>query len=483
MASPTEQQVQFVAPRLVVNASFLNARVGPGVQYAVLITLVGGTELPVLGRASDNVWFQVSTPVGVGWVNVEYTIPRGSFDRVPVISLADIAAQAVLPGTPSTLALPTDLGQGGGGGAPATAGQGGLIQLPYGEFSSLTSVAAGERFRVKLEVEAVNVRTQPNSDAPSIGTIFRDETNVVDYPLVGSSRDKNNVDWFAIDVAGVGTGWIEAPKASLRLSRVSGNVYIVTASVVQMTDSPNGSGNNMPNLTSGREGFLVGASQDGKFAQLELADGLRGWVPLDAITGRAGTVTDQIDLSRVPSGGSASAASSGGSGTGTTAAAAPGSLSLDTPHVVVNTPFLNGRSGPGVQYTAVATFAGGTELPVIGIASDGVWMLVTGPFGQAWINDEFAVFRGSIQAVPVIRNAAGVLSSPTAVIAAPVTIYAAPGTSFGAIGTVPAPAEVAVVARTADFTWVQLNTVLGFGWVPANQVTLRGDTSLIPVVG
>jgi hypothetical protein len=29
---------------------------------------------------------------------------------------------------------------------------------------------------------------------------------------------------------------------------------------------------------------------------------------------------------------------------------------------------------------------------------------------------------------------------------------------------------------------VQLNTSLGFGWVPANQVTLTGDISQIPVV-
>jgi uncharacterized protein YgiM (DUF1202 family) len=484
LATPSAQQVQFVAPRLVVNASFLNARVGPGVQYAVLITLVGGTELPVLGRASDNVWFQISTPVGVAWVNSEFTIPRGNFEQVPTIKISDFVASTV-PVTTTTLGLP---GQGGGGGA-AVVGQGGgsasSVELLFGEFMTPTIVVPGERFRVKLEVEAVNVRTQPNADASSLGTIFRDDTGATDYALVGSSRDSNNVEWFAIAVAGIGTGWIEAPKVTLRLSRVSGNVFVVSAEVVQMTDTPGGSGTNMPNLTGGREGFLVGVSQDGKFAQLELGDGLRGWVPMDAVIVRAGTVTDMIDLSLVGTAPVASAAGSASSTTTTTTtiATTPGRLTLDTPHVVINTPFLNGRSGPGVQYTAVATFPGGTELPVIGIFSDGVWMLVNSAAGQVWVNNEFAVFRGSIQAVPIIRMAAGVMSTPTAIIAAPVTLYVAPGTNFGAIGTVAAPAEVAVVARTADFTWVQLNTTLGFGWVPANQVTLRGDTSLIPIVG
>src|SRR5262249_38373051 len=99
VAMADEAQQTFVAPRLVVNTSFLNVRTGPGIQYAVLITEVGGTELPVLGRASDNVWFQVSTVIGVGWVNIQFTVPRGSFDNVPVISQANIAASLPIPGT------------------------------------------------------------------------------------------------------------------------------------------------------------------------------------------------------------------------------------------------------------------------------------------------------------------------------------------------------------------------------------------------
>jgi hypothetical protein len=117
------------------------------------------------------------------------------------------------------------------------------------------------------------------------------------------------------------------------------------------------------------------------------------------------------------------------------------------------------------------------------MAPDKVWFLVQGPFGQAWVNTEFTVFRGSISSVPIIRSFTGVLSTPTAVINAPVTLYAAPGTNFGVIGSVSGPVEVSVVARTGDGKWVQLNTPVGFGWVLATQVTLRGDTSLIPIAG
>src|SRR5690606_31959334 len=117
-AAAPMQQAQFVAPRLVVNSSFLNIRTGPGVQYTVLLTVVGGSELPVLARASDNVWFQVSTVIGVGWVNVQYTVPRGSFDNVPVVSQADLQPPVIIPSAPVTLGLPE--GQGGGGGAPSS---------------------------------------------------------------------------------------------------------------------------------------------------------------------------------------------------------------------------------------------------------------------------------------------------------------------------------------------------------------------------
>jgi uncharacterized protein YraI len=208
-------------------------------------------------------------------------------------------------------------------------------------------------------------------------------------------------------------------------------------------------------------------------------------VPFSATLPRTGTPTDQLDESQLSSVSAppVSIPAAGTTDTGLIAPALPASFGLDVPHVVVNTGFLNARSGPGAQYSVVATLSGGTELPVIGKAEDGVWFLVRGPFGQAWLNNEFTVFRGSIDAVPVIHSVVGVLSTPVAIISSSVTMYAAPGTNFGAIGTINGPIEVPVVARTADSTWLQLNSSLGFGWVLSSQVLLRGDASTIPVVG
>jgi uncharacterized protein YraI len=150
---------------------------------------------------------------------------------------------------------------------------------------------------------------------------------------------------------------------------------------------------------------------------------------------------------------------------------------------VINTGFLNVRSGPGVQFTSVATVAGGAELAVIGIAPDRVWYLVQGSFGQGWLNSEFTLFRGDGSRLPIIRGAIGVVARPTAVINGAVTLYAAPNLTLGSLGTLTGPVQVELVARTADFNWVQVNTTLGFGWVQREFVVISGDIGAIPVIG
>jgi uncharacterized protein YraI len=487
------QQVQFVTPKLVVNTSFLNIRTGPGVQYTVLITVVGGTELPVLGVANDGVWYQVSTVVGVGWVNVEFTLPRGSFENVPVVDFSPVGTLPAV-NVPTSLGLP---GQGGGGvivygqggGQPLTTTTttaaptaGGLIRVQLENGETIT-VSPGERFRVAVITgDPVNLRTQPSITAPAIGIIFPDPAR--DYAIVGRTVDRTGLEWLGIDVPNMGTGWIEAPKAFLRLSGAFRDVVFANqdAAVFAM---PGSTGNvNMPFLPRGTEGFIAGISQDGNFVQLELGGGDRIWVPFNSVTGRTGTSTDALDLA------ASQVVVAGAPPTTTTAPTAQpgfvvGSFGLDTPHIVINTSSLNVRSGPGAQYTSLAVVPGGTELPVLGLASDGVWFLVAGPFGQGWVNNEFVLFRGAIQNVPIIplSSVMGVLATPTAVVSGAVTLYAAPGTNFGTIGTLSGPIEVPVVARTADFAWVQLNTSMGFGWALASQVSIRGDATLIPVVG
>lgn len=460
-------QPQYTVPIVVANTSFLNVRTGPGVQYTVLVTVVGGSELPVLGVGSDGVWYLVSTPVGIGWLNVEYTLPRGNFSVVPSINVNSPGALLVAPVTVPTVSVA--LGQGGGGPAAAA------------------PVSTVERFRAQINVETVNLRREPRDGSAPLTIMTIDRTGVEDYSIVGRSRDPLGFDWLQIDVPSVGAGWIEGPKLVLRLSARYRTVLQVVADVVGMTADPlTNEGIGLPVLTRNQEVFLLDITPNGQQVKVETPDGVVGWLPFNSVQTRTGTRSDLLAAQEAANPQTVPAGDGQGGGGIEASFIFP---TLATPHVIVNTSFLNIRSGPGVQYSSVATVDGGTRLEVVGIAEDGVWMLIRGTFGAGWVNNEFTLFRGSINSVPIISNETaatlGIVSTqaPVASFTGSLTLYAAPGTNFGTVGFIQGPGELAIVARTADGNWVQVSTPVGFGWVMASQVVVQGNQSLIPIVG
>lgn len=466
-AEPVEQQAQFALPIFVVNTPFLNVRTGPGVQYTVLAVARGGTELPVLGVARDRVWYLVSTAVGNGWINAEFALPRGDFRNVPLIDTSDIEAPATVQSPPAVLGLPPDPGQGGGVVVP---GQGG-------------AVAPGQdpnRIRARLLVSAVNLRVSPDPEAAFIDILFRDEGT--DYAIVGQATDDDGVQWLAIVVPDVGTGWVEAAKTRPSLNAAFGTVLTIIADSVALSPQPGNPLENQVVLSGGDEVYLRGLLEDGRVV-VETINGVIGTIPFESQTTRTGTPTDSL----APRSGQAPSASPVVVQPGVVAPVVqvpPGQPALQLPVAIVNTPRLNIRSGPGAQFTVVATVDGGTQFPVIGFAPDEVWWLVSGNFGEGWVNEEFVLFRGDLSNVPLVRDTVvnATIARPIAVVSTAIPLLAAPRSGSTVLGTVVGPLELPVVARTPDFNWVQLETSLGFGWVQASQVTLRGDGSLIPIV-
>lgn len=443
------QQAEFVAPIMVVNASFLNVRTGPGIQYSILITVVGGTELPVLGVARDRTWYQVSTVAGIGWVNSQYTLPRGDFRNVPFVEAPPINQ----PG----ITQPDD-------GFETEAGD---------DASSTTSFSNGRQWGISVVVPHP-FRSQATMNSTSLGTISA-QLDFIYNILAANTGD--GIVWYQIEDPALGIGWIEGPKSQFRPFACD-LTAIVTNQQIRPTIGPDGSGTLDGNIVveGGQEAYLIDAIDS--FYKIELIDGNSGWVFSEDVSVRDDSVRSQFC--------EAGGTDSGLSGSSMTTSEAEGTTGAQSAvaRVVINTGFLNLRSGPGAQYTVVTTLPGGTELPVIGRAPDGVWYLVSGSFGQAWLNVDFTLFRGDGSNLPIIRDlSAAQLAAPTATITNAVTLYAAPDTTLGVVGALSGPVDVDVVARTPDFGWVQLRTDLGFGWVLANQVEVRGDTTLIPVVG
>jgi uncharacterized protein YraI len=114
-------------------------------------------------------------------------------------------------------------------------------------------------------------------------------------------------------------------------------------------------------------------------------------------------------------------------------------LQLATPVMVVNTPALNARSGPGPQYTVLITLPGGAELPVLASNADTSWYLVATPIGNAWIDVDFVLARGDFSFVPVIDVQA---PSPAMTLPTPVTVQMVGAAQpFAARGATSAPAS------------------------------------------
>ncbi len=446
----TEQQAQFTAPILVANTSFLNVRTGPNAGYSVLVTVVGGTELPVLGVFADRVWYQVSTIVGVGWVNVQFTLPRGDFSNVPFAE-----APEVLNTDLSTTSI--------------------LDQMAQDDATSMASFSGGREWGVSVRISHP-FRTGSTMNSGSPGTIL--ENPDIIYAIIEAANMDGSI-WYRIDDPTFGLGWVEADKVQFRPFACGDSISAVVFNApVRPTIGPDGSGTLDGNVSvdGGSEAYLIDAI--GQQYKVELRDGSTGWVPSSTTA-----VRGNIFSSYCENGGGVAVAGSTTDNMTNNNGVTSTQPRLVGPRAVINTGFLNLRSGPGAQYSIVTTLAGGTEVQLIGVAPDGVWYLAEGTFGRAWLNSEFTLLRGDGRNLPIIRDFVGsTISVPMANITNAVTLYATPNAGGNVIGAVSGPIQVNVVARTADFNWLQVSTAIGFGWVQASQVTLAGDSNLIPIV-
>lgn len=374
VSASEQEQPTFATPILVVNASFLNIRSGPGVGYTIIATVVGGTELPVLGVARDRVWYQVATDIGPGWVNVEFTLPRGDFRHVPFVDPGEAVQQGV------------DLGSGGGA-VPVNTQQG---QAPTGDRALRpwgVSVLGGD------------LRNAPSDFAGVIRAAVGPRLDQV-YPLVDQTFAEGRL-WFRAVVPGLGAVWNEAHQFVLRPMQCSPNQSVVV--VIRSTGlggGPDGTVAPGFGLVAGQEAYVIDVREG--LAKLELIDGTVGWVDIEATQGRPDTVLSFCDGVNAGFGNVSSASGSTTSSSTITGATTLPPPAIVGPRVVVNTGNLNIRSGPSAGFSVVATVPGGIELAVIGVAPDGVWFWVEGTFGRGWVNNQFTLFRGDINRVPVI---------------------------------------------------------------------------------
>lgn len=205
---------------------------------------------------------------------------------------------------------------------------------------------------------------------------------------------------------------------------------------------------------------------------------------------------------------------------GTVTAFASGASQLAIPHLVVNTSFLNVRTGDGPQYSIVAVVVGGTELPVLGTNNSNSWYLVATAVGPGWVDVTFTLPRGDFRNVPVLDPAATttpVLQTPVTIglvlansappiagaaqsvtnVRAPLprlevphvvintsyqNVRTGPGAQFSVLAVVAGGTKLDVLAVNDNSTWFQVRGTFGQGWVASEFVLFRGTFSNIPVI-
>ncbi len=340
-------------PHLVVNTYRLNVRSGPGAGHDIIDTVAGGTVLPVISLRVGSDWIEVTSPRGQGWVNSFYTVARGDFTSVP------------------NQFTPANLGSG-------------------------TAIPAGAP-HVVVNTAYLNVRTGPGIGHPVLVTV-KGGTN-----LLVTAIDGGGV-WYQVATS-AGSGWINSTYAVGRgnFSGVSRGTapgqptnlgsgattmapgtphLVVNTSFLNVRTGP-GVGHNVLTVVKGGTNLIVTAiDSGGVWYQVQTSAGT-GWVNSNYTVGRGNF--------------------SGLSRSGQTSAREGAHLSGSTPRAVVNTAFLNIRSGAGINNSIVATVPGGTVLRVLGLSRGRGWYLVEGSFGQGWLNNFYTVFRGDFSQVRVVN--------------------------------------------------------------------------------
>lgn len=85
----------------------LNIRLGPGTNYDKITVLAAGTVVPIIGRVSDNSWWQIRSGGTIGWVSAGFTSVYGICTAVPVVAPPATPTSNVATLTPTITLTPT----------------------------------------------------------------------------------------------------------------------------------------------------------------------------------------------------------------------------------------------------------------------------------------------------------------------------------------------------------------------------------------
>lgn len=299
-----------------------------------------------------------------------------------------------------------------------------------------------------------NVRGGPGSGFWIVGTLRRFEI----VPILGVSPDKA---WWLVRGA-FGDGWVsvnDVTATNTQLVPVSdpGIIVVITGAVLNVRGGAGNEALILGRLSAGQQVLLIGRSDNGQWLNIQWAFGT-GWIAARYTSiGDAAPTVDPEAFAEAP-------------------------VTEPDSFAIVNASSLNLRAGPNVNFAVIGILTGGERLPILGRNEDGTWFNVQTVFGEGWVSARYVITRNEFGNAPVTTDTVIVDSStfvgPRVIInTGSLNIRSGPGSEFTILGIASGGDEFPLLARNASFTWVQIRTSVGVGWVNQKYVILSGDTS------
>lgn len=205
---------------------------------------------------------------------------------------------------------------------------------------------------------------------------------------------------------------------------------------------------------------LLGRTADNAWINVRMVNGTVGWV-------NAGALNVNVPVSSLP-----------------IVTVTPPTPPPTGATAVINTGALNIRSGPGVQYNAVAAAYQGHVVQMLGRNANNTWVKVRLFSGQeGWANASFLTPSTPIANLPILDNSTPPPSGATAVVnTGSLNVRSGPAATFNVLTSVPYGTTVALLGRNFDATWAKVrlgNNVEG--WVNASFLVPSVAIASLPV--
>jgi N-acetylmuramoyl-L-alanine amidase len=341
----------------------LNVRNGPGLQYPAFTTLAGGQPVTLIGRDSTGAWFQLRLDDNrVGWVSGQFLLNDFLVDDLPLAG----AAPEVLPT----------------GAAP---GVGGLSQGTV------------------VNAEILNVRSGPGLNFDPFATLALSQTVALE------GRDAAG-GWLQIRLPDNRLGWVSSafissglqiatlPEVAPATTPITSTApvtgvgglaqgVVVNANPLNVRSGPGLNFSPIATLPLNQAVTLEGRDAAGGWLQVRLPDNRLGWVS-------SAFISANLDIDTLPNVTPATTPI-----TSTAPVTGVGGLAQGA---VINANLLNVRSGPGLNFTVLATLPLGELVVLEGRDDAGAWLQIRLANGQlGWVSSAFITANLDIANLPV----------------------------------------------------------------------------------